>query len=159
MTQKDTKRAVVTKELILQAYEYKQRFGDKMTNVEMCKLLNISETTIYRIFSGKYDYLLKEEKEDKNETSKEESNPAINKTLGMISEQVAKLNNNIQTDNSEILQSFDYLNKSIEEIGDLIHIIAIYLMRNEKQADKKTKMATQIQRVHSSKRLSDALKK
>lgn len=148
-----SKQKVITKETIYQVYEYKQKFGDKVTNVEVAKLCGIAESTVYRILKGEYDHLLKDEKK-----SNDSGNVSVEKQLGNISEQLYKLSIDIEDDSSTQFTQLTAINKELQSIGDLLHIIAVYLMRRENNQQTKTKMATQIQAVHSNQRISDALK-
>lgn len=149
------KKAIVTKELILKTYEYKQKFGDKISNIELGKLLSVSDSTIGRILKGEYDHLLKDD--SKKQEASVDSNVA--KKLDNLSEQLFKMNNGIQFDHTELGDLLEDIKKELVSIGDLLHIIAIYHMRNEKDRVTKTKMADQIQHCHSNKRLSEAVKK
>ena len=137
------KKVVVTKELIVKVYEYKQKFGDKISNMELSKLVGVSDSTIGRIFKGEYDYLLKDESKDTN------SGDVMTKLSG-ITEQLYKMNNGIQFDHTELGNLLEAILEEATAIGDLLH-----------ETDKTTraKMADQIQHVHTNKRLSEALKK
>lgn len=148
-------KPVVTKELILKLYEYKQKFSDKITNVELGKLLGISETTVRNILKGDYDHLLKEEESKKEKTQID----SLSKSLGNISEQLSKMNNGIQFDHTELGNLLEDILNELQSVGDLLHIIAVYHMRHETDKVCKTKMANQIQHCHSNKRISDATKK
>lgn len=146
--------SAVTKEMILSVYEYKQKFGDKISHAEIATLVGIGESTVGKIFQGRYDHLLKE---DKPEQETKDSVP-VNRQLANISEQVCKLANNIQGDNMDMYSKLEDIHKELTSIGDLLHIIAVYHMRTQKDPTLKSKMAAQIQFVHSNKRISDALK-
>lgn len=147
-------KQVVTKEFILQLYEYKSKFGDKITNTELGKLMGVSETTVRNVLNGKYDHLLAEPKKQEKQGGSD-----ITKSLGNISEQLAKMNNGIQYDHTELGDMIGDIHKELVSIGDLLHIIAVYHMRNEKDRVYKAKMADQIQHCHSNKRISEATKK
>ena len=149
------RKAVVTKELVLKIYEYKQKFGDKISNMELSKLVGVSDSTVGRVFKGEYDYLLKDESKNKEDSSE----PDIGKKLDNLSEQLFKMNNGIQFDHTELGDLLEDIKKELVSIGDLLHIIAVYHMRNEKDRPTKVKMADQIQACHTNKRLSEALKK
>ena len=146
------RKAVVTKELIIKVYEYKQKFGDKISNMELSKLVGVSDSTVGRIFKGEYDYLLKDESKDTN------SGDVMTKLSG-ITEQLYKMNNGIQFDHTELGNLLEAILEEATAIGDLLHIIAVHHMRHETDKTTRAKMADQIQHVHTNKRLSEALKK
>jgi len=142
----------ITKDIILEVYGYKEKFGDKITTAELAKLAGIGESTVQKIFAGYYDDLLKETKEDTSTMN------STTKCLNMLSEQLAWINNGLEKDHENLNDKLNDIHKELTSIGDLLHIIAVYLMRTEKNTANKTKMATQIQAVHTTKRISDALK-
>ena len=140
----------ITKQNVIDVYEYRKKYGNTMHNKDIAKLCDIGESTVGKILSGKYDHLLKEPSS---------SNTALNSSeLNNILELLYTINNNIQSDNEEFLKQLANIGKELQSIGDLLHIVAICLMRQETDKVNKSKMAAQIQAVHTNQRISDALK-
>lgn len=118
-----------------------------MPQAKVAKLSDISVTSVKKILNGELDHLMLEpEKMDRHDDS------------GLVLDRLRQINTEMNENNEDMLAVLDQMAEDLRSLTNLVHIVAVALMRRETDKGIKATMSNQIQHVHSNKDITDAVR-